>query len=98
MKRGSKLFPFFVVPAKNPFAEKLRGALKLGDQKEVEIIAVNSRRGWWRHYKNENLNFNAVESWVDNIRFGEGEKSKLPEELAFAEEEGKEKSQEHGEL
>lgn len=98
VKRGSKLFPFFVVPAKNPFAVKLRGALKLGDQKEVEIIAVNSRRGWWRHYKNENLNFNAVESWVDNIRFGEGEKSKLPEELAFAEEEGKERSEEHGEL
>lgn len=98
VKRGSKLFPFFVVPAKNPFAVKLRGALKLGDQKEVEIIAVNSRRGWWRHYKNENLNFNAVESWVDNIRFGEGEKSKLPEELVSVEDERKEKSQEHGEL
>lgn len=98
VKRGSKLFPFFVVTAKNPFAAKLRGALRLGDQKGVEIIAVNSRRGWWRHYKNENLNFNAIESWVDNIRFGDGEKSSLPEELVFVEEEGKEKSQEHGEL
>lgn len=98
VKRGSKLFPFFVVPAKNPFAAKLREALKLGDQKEFEIIAVNARRGWWRHYKDENLNFNAVENWVDNIRFDEGEKSKLPKELAISEEDRKERSQEHGEL
>lgn len=98
VKRGSKLFPFFVVPAKNPIAAKLRGALKLGDQQEFEIIAVNARRGWWRHYKDETLNFKAVESWVDNIRFDEGEKSKLPEELVIAEEDGKETPQEHGEL
>lgn len=98
LKRGSKLFPFFVVPAKNTFAAKLRGVLQLGDQKEFEIIAVNAKRGWWRHYKDETLDFKAVESWVDNIRFDEGEKSKLPEELVTAEEDGKERSQEHGEL
>lgn len=85
-QRGSKLFPFYAVPAKNLFAATLRDALKLGDEMQFEIIAVNSRRGWWRHYKHEDFNFNSVESWVDSIRFGEGEKGQLPEELISVEE------------
>lgn len=96
-QRGSKLFPFYSVPAKNSAAATLRNVLKLGGDTEIELIAVNSRRGWWRHYKDGDFKFHSVENWVDNIRFGEGEKGTLPEELIF-EEEKPQVPPEHGEL
>lgn len=99
VQRGSKLFPFYTIPNRNAAATKLREALKLGDDREIVLIAVNARRGWWRQYKNVDYRFNSVENWVDNIRFGEGEKGKLPEELIFVEEEIKAQAPpEHGEL
>jgi len=55
--------------------------LKLAGSKDFELIAVNARRGWWRRYEGESFDFQSMENWVDNIRFGEGPKSKLPEEL-----------------
>lgn len=98
VQRGSKLFPFYSIPARNTAAATLRNALKLGDEKEIQLIAVNSRRGWWRHYKNGDFKFHSVETWVDNIRFGEGEKGKLPDELILEEEEKPQAPPEHGEL
>jgi protein disulfide-isomerase A6 len=44
-----KLFPFYEVPASNEGAASLLKALDL-PARDVEIIAVNARRGWWRHY------------------------------------------------
>lgn len=97
VQRGSKLFPFYTIPARNTAAATLRHALKLGDE-DIQLIAVNSRRGWWRHYKNADFKFHSVETWVDNIRFGEGEKGKLPDGLVLKEEEKPQVPPEHGEL
>ena len=81
VERGGKLFPFFSIPYRNTGATILRDSLKLGDDKTFELIAVNARRGWWRRFEGEEFDVLSVETWVDNIRFGEGKKDVLPEEL-----------------
>ncbi|KAL2137312.1 hypothetical protein VTI74DRAFT_5043 [Chaetomium olivicolor] len=71
------LFPFYEVPKSNEGAASLLKALDLtGD---VEIVAVNARRGWWRHYDGADFGHESVESWIDAIRMSEGVKKKLPE-------------------
>ncbi|KAL1843851.1 hypothetical protein VTJ49DRAFT_7202 [Mycothermus thermophilus] len=75
-----KLFPFYEVPASNEGAEGLLKALDL-PARDVEIIAVNARRGWWRHYDAADFGVESVESWIDAIRLSEGVKKKLPEGL-----------------
>ena len=84
--RGSRLFPFYSIPARNTGQIRIRDALKLKDTKNFELVAVNTRRGWWRHYDGEEYGTISVEAWVDAIRLGEGQKSKLPEALTPAEE------------
>ncbi len=97
--RKGNLFPFFSIPASNPASANIRDALKLGGDKDFELIAVNARRGWVRHYAGERFDSYAIENWVDNIRFGEGAKSALPEELIVkAKTEEKPAEAEHGEL
>ena len=81
VKRDTKLFPFYSIPARNLGSATLRDALKLGGAKEFELVAVNARRGWWRRYEGDNFDFQAMENWVDNIRFGEGPKGELPGSL-----------------
>lgn len=97
VKRESKLFPFYSIPSRNTASVTLRDALKLGGEKSLELIAVNARRGWWRHYPGEKFDFSSVENWVDNIRFGEGPKEVLPEALLGKGEE-ESAAPEHGEL
>ncbi|KAJ5656999.1 hypothetical protein N7507_008949 [Penicillium longicatenatum] len=78
--RGVKMFPVYAVPETNTASKTLRSALGLDGSQDVEIIAVNARRGWWRRYSAEGeFGITAVESWVDAIRLGEGAKEKLPE-------------------
>ena len=95
VQRGGKLFPFYSVPARNTGQARIRDALKLKDEKNIELIAVNTRRGWWRHYEADEYSTIPVEAWVDAIRLGEGQKSKLPEALVPADEAP---TPEHGEL
>lgn len=97
VKRKTKLFPFFSIPARNTASVTLRDALKLGGSKDFELVAVNARRGWWRRYEGESFDFQSMENWVDNIRFGEGPKSKLPEEL-LGQVEAEPAAPTHGEL
>ena len=97
VKRESKLFPFYSVPSRNTASPTLRDALKLGGEKDFELVAVNARRRWWRRYPGEKFDFHSVENWVDNIRFGEGSKEALPEALLVKEEE-EPAAPEHGEL
>ena len=79
--RGGNLFPFYTVPAANVAAQAVRLALGLAKD-EVELLAVNGKRAWWRHYdSSKGFGAIAVENWVDGIRFGEGKKQKLPEGL-----------------
>ncbi|KAJ6005275.1 Thioredoxin [Penicillium sp. IBT 35674x] len=77
--RGVNMFPVYAVPETNTASKPLRSALGF-EGKDVEIIAVNARRGWWRRYNADGeFGIPAVESWIDAIRLGEGAKEKLPE-------------------
>ncbi|RAO69177.1 uncharacterized protein BHQ10_005189 [Talaromyces amestolkiae] len=90
--------PFYSVPAINSHAKILRNELGISDTSATEIIAVNGRRGWWRHYSSEDgFGLHSVESWIDAIRLGEGSKSKLPEGVIKAEEENVEEKVEEPE-
>ncbi len=71
------LFPFYEVPQSNAGAVSLLKALDLTGA--VEIVAINARRGWWRHYEAADFGHESVESWIDAIRMSEGVKKKLPE-------------------
>ena len=97
-QRGGKLFPFFSIPGRNTGAAKLRNELKLKDETHFQMVAINGRRGWYRHFESEDFGVNSVETWVDAIRLGEGQKSTLPDGIIVAEEEEAPKSPEHGEL
>lgn len=97
-----KIFPFYNVPGINPGAKMLRDALGLSGD-EVEIIALNGRRGWWRRYEEAEkgeFGLAKVEAWVDAIRLGEGKKEKLPEGVVVSDEEEEEekKREDHDEL
>ena len=93
-ERGSKLFPFFSVPARNEGAAIIKNQLKL--DKEFELVAVNARRGWYRRYEGAGYGLHDIETWVDAIRLGEGQKAQLPETLIVEEEE--KKADDHDEL
>lgn len=69
-----KLFPLYSLP--DPIASEagLRGAFELTG--EVELVAINVRKGWWRHYKGD-FGPKSVEAWIDQIRMGEGDKKTL---------------------
>lgn len=95
-ERGGKL-SLFSVPARNEGQSALRDALKL--DKEVELVAVNARRGWYRRYDGaDGFGKNAVEDWVDAIRLGEGTKTSLPDGLVVEEPETESRPSEHDEL
>jgi protein disulfide-isomerase A6 len=82
---GRRLFPFYALPEPNPAYEKIVSKLGL---KDIDVIAINGRRGWWRALPRESDAIAAedvieekLENWVDSIRLGEGGKQKLPEGL-----------------
>lgn len=70
------LFPFFEVHTDNEQIAPVFKSLALGG--EIELVAFNAKRGWWRHYEGD-FSSASVESWVDAIRMNEGPKNKLPE-------------------
>jgi protein disulfide-isomerase A6 len=74
------LFPFYQLPASNAQATALRKQLDLSTT-EVEIIAINGKRAWWRHYKGADFKLSGLEDWVDAIRMGDSPKQKVPEGL-----------------
>jgi protein disulfide-isomerase A6 len=83
-KANAHFIPFFAVAHDNAAATEVRKTLELAG--EVEIVAVNGRRGWWRHYEGD-FGTVSVENWIDTIRMGEGVKSRLPEGLVKGDEE-----------
>ena len=94
-QRGSRLFPFYSIPNRNAGAAPLRSALELKDNKDIELIAINARRGWWRHFTGDSFDMIPVEAWVDGIRLGEGSKSKIPDGIII---EDKTATDDHDEL
>ena len=89
-RAGSRLFPFYTIPGVNPSHKAILKKLELSG--EVEVVAVNAKRGWWRHYEGE-LDLMGLESWVDAIRMSEGTKKKLPDGIVFEEEKPAEKAE-----
>ena len=73
------LFPFFQLPPTHTHAAELRNKLELGS--DVELIALNGKRAWYRHYSKSSFSIAEVEDWIDSIRMGEGSKQKVPEGL-----------------
>lgn len=78
-----QLFPMYEVHLEDAHSEKILKALDISGG-DVHVLAVNARRGWWRSYDKEDYGHEPIESWVDQIRMGEGVKQKLPEELVSA--------------
>ncbi|GAP85255.1 putative protein disulfide-isomerase [Rosellinia necatrix] len=73
-----RLFPFFEVHTDNEEIAPVFKSLELPG--EIELIAVNAKRGWWRRYEGD-FTFASVESWIDAIRMNEGPKNKIPEAI-----------------
>ncbi|KAM0344472.1 hypothetical protein ACHAPU_007444 [Fusarium lateritium] len=73
---GRNTFPLIAVPSDSDAASTLPKALGL--KKEVNLIAINTRRNWWRQYEGD-FSLSSVENWIDTIRMGEGAKQKIPE-------------------
>ena len=78
-KRRDHTFPFYGIPASNERAATIRSELGLKESDDLEIIAINNKRSWWRHYTDLQFRTNDLENFVDAIKLGEGTKSKLPD-------------------
>ncbi|KLJ13497.1 protein disulfide-isomerase [Blastomyces silverae] len=90
--RKSHLFPFYTVPDAVKDVSMLRSKLGLKRDVEIDIIALNIKRGWWRQYDagaDGDWSVTKLEAWIDAIRMGEGAKNKLPEGIVPDEEEKK---------
>lgn len=77
-----KLFPMYEVYTDDAHSKDVLKALELSG--DVQVLAVNARRGWWRLYEGEDFGHESIESWVDQIRLSEGVKRKLPEGVIAA--------------
>ncbi|KAL2374758.1 protein disulfide-isomerase [Blastomyces gilchristii SLH14081] len=94
--RKSHLFPFYTLPDAVKDVGFLRSKLELKHDVAIDIIALNVKRGWWRHYDagaDGDWSVTKLEAWIDAIRMGEGAKTKLPEGIVPDEEEQKEKKE-----
>jgi protein disulfide-isomerase A6 len=82
--RRAANFPFYIIEATNPSSKLLREKLGLKDVENLEVIAVNAKRMWWRHYapgEEEGYTHDGIETWVDTIRMNEGKRHELPSGL-----------------
>lgn len=76
-----QVFSFLAVPNNVEGVADLQKSLET--KEEVEVVAINARRMWWRRYEGD-LSVESIESWIDAIRMGEGSKMKLPQEIVIA--------------
>ncbi|KAH0539115.1 hypothetical protein FGG08_004353 [Glutinoglossum americanum] len=85
-QRKGHLFPFFATPMDNEVNAHLRKSLGLSSAEgKIELVAVNARRGWWRHF-NDKAGFGVkeVEDWIDAIRLDGRGGEKLPDGVVEA--------------
>ena len=73
---GRKLFPFYQLPDSNSQAAALRSKLTLG--KGLEVIALNGKRTWYRHYTPTTFSRASLDDWIDAIRMGDSSKLSVP--------------------
>jgi protein disulfide-isomerase A6 len=72
-----KLFPFYEVPDDITDSETVKKTL--GKSGKTEVVAINRKRGWYRNYESQDMSIEAIETWIDQIRMGEGPKQRLPD-------------------
>ncbi|KIW97655.1 protein disulfide-isomerase domain [Cladophialophora bantiana CBS 173.52] len=77
-KRKASMIPIYAVPADNQAATLIRNDLALGPEEQMEVVATNMKRGWWRRYSSESYDVTDLENFVDAIKLGEGSRSELP--------------------
>lgn len=78
-RRGVKIFPFYGVPSSNAGGATLLTTLEVaGAADQVQIIAINAKRSWWKQFGGEDFSTAALERWIDAIRYDEVKKEKLP--------------------
>ncbi|OBT84197.1 hypothetical protein VE02_06589 [Pseudogymnoascus sp. 03VT05] len=70
------IFPFYAVAEEVTGMSELKSALGLTN--DVDVVAINAKRGWMRKYSGDVYTHEAIEMWIDSIRMGEGEKQVLP--------------------
>jgi protein disulfide-isomerase A6 len=75
---GRNLFPFYQVPSGNPSSADLRSQLSLSAD-TIDLVAINGKRSWYRHYPGSSFGQAEVEDWIDSIRMGDSAKSKVPD-------------------
>jgi protein disulfide-isomerase A6 len=83
-KRKAHIMQMYAVPSDNQGATTIRQQLELQPEGQLEIIALNMKRSWWRHYQTEAYDTLSLENFIDNIKLGEGLKSKLPQTFGTA--------------
>lgn len=94
-QRKAKIFPFYAVPETNDAAQTLLGALDIKQPSaHATIVAINAKRGWWTRYAGEEIGQQVLETWIDNIRFGDFTKKTLPNGLVKEVEEDAKKEEE----
>lgn len=71
------LFPMYEVHVEDEHSKDVLGALEL--KGDVQVLAINARRGWWRLYEGDDFGHESIEGWIDQIRLSEGVKRKLPD-------------------
>ncbi|KAK7738387.1 hypothetical protein SLS53_006202 [Cytospora paraplurivora] len=76
------LFPFYEVHIEDEHSKQVLRALEL--KGDIQVLAINARRGWWRLYEGEEFGHEGIESWIDQIRLSEGVKRKLPDGVVVA--------------
>lgn len=74
--KGHKMFPFYNVPDSQTEVHYMRKSLNL--EKDVEIIAINRKRGWYRRYTGSDYDLEAMDNFINQIRMGDSEKIDLP--------------------
>lgn len=77
-QRRDNTFPFYNVPPQNEGAKVIRADLGLKDETSLEIIAVNMKRRWWRHFDGDASSIVALEGFIDAIKLGDGTRSDMP--------------------
>ena len=82
-RRQQHIFPFYEVHTDVAEAAALLASLGLTESgsesgSEVEVLAINAKKNWWRRYEGE-LKQDLIDAWIDAIRLDEGAKQRFPE-------------------
>jgi len=80
-KRKASIFPAYAIPTSNEDATVLRRGLGLRAETQVDVVVLNMKKGWWKKYSGSGYDAKSIESFMDDVRFGEGVKQKLPANL-----------------